>query len=136
MLDVENYIYTQVTNALPTVDSSSVFIPNPEKSPHLYFTELNRTTHTPYISTDRIDNAEEITFEAQVTSAKKDKAKSECKTIMDSVDNVMYGMRFQLIYSQYIPEVDRTKYRLVHRYRGVVRGYINGATKKFSVVPR
>lgn len=136
MKDIENYVYTQVTSALGDVDSSSVYIPVPDKYPHLYFTQLNKITHTPYISTSRVDNAEEVTFEAQVTSAKDGLAKSECKELMSIIDSVMFGMRFSLMSSNPVPEVDRTKYRLVHRYSGVVRPYIDGEEDKFSVTPQ
>lgn len=136
MKDIENYVYTQVISALNGVDCSSVYAPVPDKYPHLYFTQLNKATHTPYISTSRIDNADEVTFEAQVTSAKDTLAKSECKEIMSAIDDVMYGMRFSLMSSNPVPEVDRTKYRLVHRYSGVVRPYIDGEEDKLSVTPQ
>ena len=62
----------------------------------------------------------EVQYAVNVYSNKQTGAKLEAKAIMNIADNAMQGMKFWRTMTRQVPNVDRTIYRLIARYRAVV----------------
>ena len=133
MIDVENRVYTKVSEAIPGVDMHSVNPAVIEKLPCVAFYELDNFVYTPSITLDNRENHAVITFEANVYSLKK----TEAKEIAEIVDNVMSGMGFVRMVKTVAPNIDRTVYRLTMRWEGVVdTGRDNGSFTEHMVYKR
>lgn len=118
MIDVENALYTDVRNAINDICKSGT-------------TEVNTPSAFPYVSLVQKDNP---TYEKTVTSGNNenhvkpmvqidvysDKSKAECKSICNTVDDVIRSDGFTRTMG-YEPIVNGPNYwRFTARYTGVV----------------
>ena len=144
MYDIENLVINNIANAVksrfPTAEITGDYVENPANFPHVFVLQSNKTVNRSYISTSGINNAWDVTFQVIVYSNKLGTAKSECKAVMETIDEIMTdglnGMRFRPVYQAHVPNFDTRIYRLVRRYSGVVKQAYDGNVNVFTVSPK
>ena len=81
MIDIQNEVFTNITNALKLVDAnvetSSVYTNTPSSYPFVGIEEIDNVPFTESADCCDIENHAEISFEIDVR-AKGDKRKSDC----------------------------------------------------------
>lgn len=140
MKDIENLVITNIAKVIaddfPTAEVSGEYIEEPASFPHVFVLQINKSDAADYMSTGGIDNAQNVTIQIIVYSNKLGTAKSECKNIMEKVDEAMRDMRFRLTYQAHVPNFDSRIYRLVRRYSGAVRVSYCGDEEILMITPR
>ena len=122
MIDIENMLFTGVKNALPNgVDCGSTYEKSPNQFPRVTLVVEDNHVYEKTIDSARLENAAEIMVEVNVYSNKTNGKKTECKTIMQTVDNVLSGLNLTRTSCQPTPNLeDATVYRMTARYRAIV----------------
>jgi len=127
VIDIEAKIYTPIATALRTAHSgvsvSGEYVKAPSEFPFVSIVEADN-----YMTLANRDGADSekfatLMYEVNVYSNKAVGKKSECKSIMATVDSLMYGMNFTRISLAPIPNMDNASiYRLTARYRAETDG--------------
>ena len=139
MIDIENYVYTQVRNAVITAfdnaNCSSEYVDTPAAFPHVCIEMTENITHSPSMTAECREFASEQTFTVNIFTNTQT-AKSDAKKIADTVDEVLSGLGFRR--SQYLntPNIERTIYRLTMRYTGLVSLAYDKAQGHFKITAR
>ena len=125
MVDCENEVYTKVATALRTaysgIDVSGVYEPTPSTFPHVCFYEVDNSM-VQNLSSDTKEMAS-VTFEVNVYSNKKGSKKAEAKSILNTIDAIMFGLNAQRLSKLPVPNLNNASiYRLVARYRVLTDG--------------
>lgn len=125
MIDCENEVYTRVARVLrekfPGIDIAGEYVNAPSVFPHVSITQSDNAV----ISAKMTGSAEfaQVMFEVNVYSNKTEGRKSECKAIMNAIDEIMFRMNFKRLALTPVPNMeDATIYRLVARYRVATDG--------------
>ena len=125
MIDCENEVYTRVATVLrekfPGIDIAGDYVKAPSSFPHVSITQSDNAV----ISGRMTGSAEmaQVMFEVNVYSNKAEGKKTECKTIMNVIDNTLFAMNFKRLALTPVPNMeDATIYRLVARYRVATDG--------------
>lgn len=136
MNDIENYVYTQVRNAVKAAfvnaDVSSEYVENPAKFPHICVEMTDSTVIAQYLTAQNREFASSQTFTANIFTNTAT-AKSDAKAIAEVVDDVMKGLGFRRALYLRTPNIDRTIYRLTLRYEGIVSQAYDGQSKHFNI---
>ena len=139
MRDIENYVINAINNAVtaryPSAEVSGDYVEQPANFPHVFVLQINKYDVPSQMSLTNIEHAQEVTFQIIVYSNKLGTAKTECKNIMDTVDETMHDMNFRLSYQAHVPNFDTRIYRLVRRYVGAVRGSYSGDPNIYMINP-
>lgn len=139
MIDVENYVYTQVRNAIlaafPNTDVSSEYTENPAAFPHVCLEMTDSTVNAEYMTASNREFATDQTFTANIFSNTAT-AKTDAKKLAEIVDGVMSGIGFRRSMYLRTPNIDRTIYRLTLRFTGTVSIGYNEAPGHFNVTAR
>lgn len=127
MIDIEAKVYTPVAVALRAafngIEISGDYTQTPSKFPFVSMTEADN-----FMSQNRMDSGERekfatVMYEINVYSDKADGKKSECKAIMQVIDELMYRMNFTRISLAPVPNMSKpTIYRMTARYRAETDG--------------
>lgn len=125
MIDIENIIYTELVDVLkkayPDVFVTSEIIQSPPKFPCVFINEIGNITDINTGTTSEIENHSIITYEIQVFSDKDKGKKTECKKILQVLDDKMGKLGFNRFMYSSIPNVlDNSIYRVLARYRAEV----------------
>jgi len=125
MIDVENEIYTMVTDAAESVESnlecSGVFQRVPQSFPYLYLYQMNSSVQTNYIASGRKDTYANVAFEARVYSNLTFGAKEQVKKIMAAVCDKFKELGFILSSCQWVPNMeDPTIQQMIGRFTAAV----------------
>lgn len=125
MIDCENEVYTRVARVLrekfPGIDIAGEYVNAPSVFPHVSITQNDNAV----ISAKMTGSAEfaQVMFEVNVYSNKTEGRKSECKSIMNAIDEILFRMNFKRLALTPVPNMeDATIYRLVARYRVATDG--------------
>lgn len=125
MIDCENEVYTRVATVLrekfPGIDIAGDYVKAPSSFPHVSITQSDNAV----ISGRMTGSAEmaQVMFEVNVYSNKAEGKKTECKSIMNVVDQTLFAMNFKRLALTPVPNMeDATIYRLVARYRVATDG--------------
>lgn len=134
--DIENYVYTQVRNAVlvafSNADVSSEYVENPAKFPHICLEMTNSTNIAEFMTAQNREFATQQTYTANIYT-NTPTAKSDAKAIAVVVDSVMQGLGFRRALYSRTPNIDRTIYRLTLRYEGIVSQAYDGQSKHFNI---
>ena len=134
MIDPENQVFSTIYDALmatdehneplfPGLNVTGEYVREPSSLPHASITMSDN-----YVARGRqaSNNAEILAnymFEVNVYSNKKNGKKSECKAILQVIDDVMFSLNLQRISMSPVPNLeDATIYRIVARYSGASDG--------------
>lgn len=139
MDDLENVIFSTVATALRAafagifVSCESVAVP--ASFPCATLVEMDNTTFTRTLDSNLTENHASLMYQAECFSNLSSGKKEQCKSIMAVIDTQMLGMGFVRVGSgpQEMPNADKTKYRMVARYRGVAGKTISGAADKYQI---
>lgn len=125
MIDCENEVYTRVARVLrekfPGIDIAGEYVNAPSVFPHVSITQSDNAV----ISAKMTGSAEfaQVMFEVNVYSNKTEGRKSQCKSIMNAIDEILFRMNFKRLALTPVPNMeDATIYRLVARYRVATDG--------------
>lgn len=127
MKDIENQVFQPIKKALvdafPGISVSSEYVKSPSSFPHACIEEQDN-----YLTQRRLDTSEEerfstLMYEVNVYSNKSSGKKSQCKSMMKLIDEIMYRMNFTRISCSPVPNLEEaTIYRLVARYQAETDG--------------
>lgn len=127
LIDVENEVYTRIAAPLrqqfSNINITGEYVKAPASFPHVSIVEADN-----YVSQGRLDSSNEerfatLMYEVNVYSNKTSGKKSECKSIMDYIDRIMYGMNFRRTERTPVPNLeDASIYRVTARYRAETDG--------------
>lgn len=125
MVNIENEIYTLVKNAIlsafPDAEISGVYMPVVSKFPAIRFVEQNNNVYAQGRDNARVENFARVMYEVNVYSNNQTSKKTECKKIMNIIDEVMASYGFERIMLNPMPNLnDATIFRLTARYQAVV----------------
>ena len=125
MIDIENEIFSIVSKAVrakyPKIYMTGEYIKVPPSFPCISLIEVDNQVYRNTRTTDSNENHVQVMYEVNVYSNKKSGKKSECKTILALIDNLMIDLGFTRSLLTPIPnEEDTTVYRMVARYRAIV----------------
>ena len=119
MIDCENEVYTRIAKVLrekfPGINITGEYVKAPSGFPHVSITQSDNSV----VSERMTGSAEmaQVMFEINVYSNKAEGKKAECKSIMKSIDDVIFSMNFKRQALTPVPNLeDATIYRLVARY--------------------
>jgi hypothetical protein len=124
MIDIENKVLSVVREAVlaqyPTASVCGEYVEVPASFPCVTVTEDTNYTYV-YTKDEQLSEHHcEVQYAVNVYSDRQTGAKLEAKAIMNIADNAMQGMKFWRTMTRQVPNVDRTIYRLIARYRAVV----------------
>lgn len=124
MIDIENKVLSVVREAVlaqyPTASVYGEYVEVPASFPCVTVTEDTNYTYVYTKDEQLAEHHAEVQYAVNVYSNKQTGAKLEAKAIMSIADNAMQGMKFWRTMTRQVPNVDRTIYRLIARYRAVV----------------
>ena len=124
MIDIENKVLSVVREAVlaqyPTASVYGEYVEVPASFPCVTVTEDTNYTYVYTKDEQLAEHHAEVQYAVNVYSNKHTGAKLEAKAIMNIADNAMQGMKFWRTMTRQVPNVDRTIYRLIARYRAVV----------------
>ena len=124
MIDIENKVLSVVREAVlaqyPTASVYGEYVEVPASFPCVTVTEDTNYTYVYTKDEQLAEHHAEVQYAVNVYSNKQTGAKLEAKAIMNIADNAMQSMKFWRTMTRQVPNVDRTIYRLIARYRAVV----------------
>ncbi len=124
MIDIENKVVSVVRDAVltayPTASVYSAYVDAPESFPCVTVTEDTNYTYVYTKDEQLMEHHAEVQYAVNVYSNLQDGAKLQAKAIMNIADTAMQQMGFRRTMTRQVPNVDRTIYRLIARYRAVV----------------
>lgn len=127
MIDVEPKVYTPVAAALRAafdgIEVSGDYTKTPAVFPFVSIVEADNTTSQSRMDSSDAEKYATIMYEINVYSDKADGKKSECKAIMNLIDQIMYRMNFTRLSCAPVPNLSKpTIYRMTARYRAETDG--------------
>ena len=124
MIDIENKVLSVVRDAvLAKYSDASVYgeyVDVPASFPCVTVTEDTKYTYVYKKEEQLNEHHAEVQYAVNVYSDKQSGAKLEAKAILAIADDAMQSMKFWRTMTRQVPNVDRTVYRLIARYRAVV----------------
>ena len=124
MIDIENKVLSVVRAAVlaqyPTASVYGEYVEAPASFPCVTVTEDTNYTYVYSKDEQLMEHHAEVQYTINVYSDKQTGAKLEAKAILAVADAAMQGMKFWRTMSRQVPNVDRTIYRVLARYRAVV----------------
>ncbi len=121
MIDKENEIYTKVRNAVlakyENASVSSVYVASPASFPHVSVIQMDSKEPTEYRDSSLEEKFVSSTFQIDVYSNDKTKAKSQCKAIVSLIDDTLRRCNLRRESLVPVPNLnDATIYRITIRY--------------------
>ena len=120
MIDIESKVITDVKTALaidyPNLPVYSTVMPIPEKFPCACVEEIDNYVCKDAMTTSRIENVAEVTYEVNVYSNKKTGRKAEAKAIFQIIDTTLSDMGFIREYTKPVSLDNGTVYQYIARY--------------------
>ena len=127
MIDIESKVYGTIApalrNAVTGITTSGEYVKAPSEFPFVSIVEADN-----YMSLNRLDTSDTerfatLMYEVNVYSNKGSRKKSECKSILAMIDQIMYRMNFTRIASTPVPNLENASiYRMTARYRAETDG--------------
>ena len=131
MIDIENYVFDSVVNAVlisyPNCSYYSVATETPTTFPCITIEEINNEIYQETMDSSALENHVRVSFEINVYTNTDDGKKAQAKNICDIIDGVMQANNFIREFYSPMPNIDITIYRITLRYSGIVaKGVANG----------
>ena len=127
MNDIENHVFTYVSNAIkaqfPEAYVTGEYVRAPETFPCVNIVEQDNYIATDHYSNSGREDFSVVMFEITVYSNKTFGKKSEAREIFKIADMAMFELNFTRLSLSPIPNMeDASIYRLVGRYRAETNG--------------
>ena len=120
MIDIESKVISEIKTALatdyPDLPLYSTMTRIPEKMPCACVEEIDNYVYKNAMTTSRIENVAEVTYEVNVYSNKKKGKKAECKAIFQIIDTTLSKMGFIREYTKPVTLDSGTVYQYIARY--------------------
>lgn len=124
MIDIENYVFTALANAIHAEYPDAVIIGDYQeafaKFPAVTISEIEKATLKRMQDDELTEHYATVTYEINVYCDDRIGKKEVCKDILRIADEVMFGMKFRRYRFKRLPNIDRTIYRMYTRYTAVV----------------
>lgn len=127
MIDVESLVFDTVYNHIISLFPNANVTAGYDEQNAVFPTVIVRETNNqPYraSTTDACsENHARLTYEIEVISDKADEGRSECKTLLNAVDDIMTDgtkMKFRRVHKNRPINIDRTVWRQYARYEVIV----------------
>lgn len=126
MIDIEAKIYSPIRTALVNA-YDGIFVTSEPTATTAKFPAVSIVQQDNYMSINKLDNSgtekfATIMFQVDVYSNKASGKKSQCKEIMNVVDNMLFALNFTRLSLTPIPMANDGYYRLSARYRAETDG--------------
>lgn len=126
IIDVESVVFSTVATVV-RAQYSDVFMTGeavaaPPKFPCVTLVEMNNSTYARTLDSSASENHAQLMYQIEIFSNLSVGKKSQCKAIVALIDTEMQKLGFVRIGNSPmdVPNSDRTIYRMVARYRGVI----------------
>ncbi len=121
MIDIENYVFTKVKQALiaefPNIEVSSTFIRTPSKFPAVSIIEGDNSTYIRGVDSSGVENFANLMFQVDVWSNKASEKKGEAKKIFEIVSDTLTSMGFYRSLKRSVSNQENEKiYRIIGRF--------------------
>jgi len=138
MINIENKVYSLVSTAVKTNYSTASTYSEPVETPASFpcvvLYESNNAVYTETQDSSSIENHAMVTYECDIYSNAKSGKKTQAKAIAQIVDGIMSSKGFTRTFCDQIPNIDRTIFRIVMRYEGIVdSGTTSGTTTTYKI---
>ena len=125
--DIENQVYTPIAQALREhfqgIYVTGEYVKTPSKFPHVSIEEKDNYTTPDHKDTGGSEKYATVMYEVNAYSNKTSGKKSECRSIIALIDQMMYERNLIRIAMTPVPNLeDATIYRLTARYRAETDG--------------
>lgn len=137
MIDIENKVVneikTSLVNEFPDIKVYAEFIPEKATYPCVSVNEIGNYVAEQHRDNSSIENYANLSYEINAFSEGTNN-KAQCKNIVENIDNTMLGLGFSRTSKTPIPNSDRSIYRIVIRYNGLVsKGIEVGSNTKYTI---
>ncbi len=127
MIDVENEVYTRIAEMLrvkfPGINTASEYVKSPPAFPHASIEQKDNYPITEQEDSSNQENMVQVMFEVNVYSNKSSGKKTECKQIINAINDLLTSMNFRRLAMTPVPNMeDATIYRITARYRVATDG--------------
>lgn len=123
MIDIENYVFTTVKNAVttayPKAKVNSSIVETSSEFPCVSLIEADNYTYTRSLDGSNKEHHANVMYECNVYANDKNR-KATAKAISNVVDNTMQSMKFTRTFKEAVPNQDRSVFRITMRYEGIV----------------
>ena len=124
MIDIENLVFDTVYSALitqfPDINITAGYDEQNAIFPTVIIRETNNQPYRNSATDECSENHARLTYEVEVISDKEGTARSECKQLLNAVDDIMQTMKFRRIHKNRPINIDRTVWRQYARYEVIV----------------
>lgn len=125
MIDIESELFSAIASHVrvkyPKIYVTGEYIKSPPSFPCVSIVEVDNQVLRSTRTNTCLENHVQVLYEVNVYSNKTNGKKSECKSILSSVDSKMQEIGFTRVFSNPIPNHDEIHiYRMVARYRAIV----------------
>lgn len=124
MIDIENYMFDSVINAVlaeyPGCSYYSVATETPTIFPCITMEEVNNEIYQDSMDSSALENHARISYEINIYTNIDEGKKAQAKNICQIIDNVMQSNNFIREFYSPMPNIDITIYRITLRYSGIV----------------
>ena len=126
MIDIESKIFSPISIALKA-EFDGIFVTSEPVAVSARFPAASIVMQDNYTSVNKMDNTltekfATLMFQVDVYSNKASGKKSECKKIMNFIDQMLYEQNFTRLSLTPIPMMDEGLYRYTARYRVETNG--------------
>lgn len=127
MIDIEGNIFSDIATALRAefsgINVTGEYVYAPASFPHVSIEETDNFMPKAYMDSSGKEKFASVTYKISVYSNKSVGKKTECKKILDFIDQMMISKNFRRISKTPVPnEADSSIYRLVATYEAVTDG--------------
>lgn len=134
MIDVEPIIFDTVCKGVkarfPKAKVEGVYVESAAEFPLVCIYEDDNVTFSKTQDGSLREHHAQVVYTVMVYSNKKNGKKEEAKAIAKTVDEIMQDMKFTRVLLNQIPNVDRSIYRIVARYKAIVSEGVKNADGK------
>lgn len=124
MIDIESEVFDTVYDYAidkhPKLNMSSEMLSKPTTFPFASLIEMDNTVYRNSIESSRTEVHAYVMYQVEVFSNKTKGRKSECKSIMSTIDERMHQLGFTRIMCEPVMNEDASLYRMIARYRALV----------------
>ena len=138
MIDIENKIFNDIATQVQLYFSdASIYsdaIDVPASFPCVTIQEIDNSVYERSSDSSALENHARLTYEFNIYSNLQSGKKSQAKDIQGIIDSVMEDFNFTRTFCSPMPNQDRTIYRIVSRYDGIVaKGVENNGNTRYTI---
>ena len=126
MIDIENMVIDKVITDLATtitdmpIEVTSGYDEEKAAPRTVVVRETGSVDYHKTATDANSENHARLTYEIEIYSNKQNTGRSECKRIINAVDDIMKSMKFRRIYKSRPFNINRTRWRQYARYEVIV----------------